>query len=219
MVVHPIQIILICVNFKLDFLVENKFYLKVLHVCISQVIYNIRVRSASALQSLACGYRSAAHIVYITYISHFLFSDSAMSSLSPLHNGSGSMPVLQAILVIMIASLCHLCTESYLIRQDSFRSSTISTTPNHFLDGCSFKSQRTDDIFQCSRMCLSDYHCLSFNYKHIGGGVCQLNSKNVEGLEDSLLYLQGFTYGEMQNLSVSIILSNKSPIYYHSLFI
>ena len=110
------------------------------------------------------------------------------------------------ILAIMEISLL---AKSYLIRDEHFRSSSIRTTENYKLLDHSFRQQRSHDILDCAHACLSDDRCFSFNFNYGGDGDCYLNERNASGMEEMLLFQQGYTYGELQNISVSILLGGR----------
>ncbi|KAK3737516.1 hypothetical protein QZH41_010628, partial [Actinostola sp. cb2023] len=116
------------------------------------------------------------------------------------------------ILVVTVA-IC-LRVKSYLIREDQFRSSSIKTIENYMLDGYSYRTQRSIDILDCAQACLAEKLCLSFNFNHGGNGGCHLNSRNAVGVEEYLLFFQGYMYGEMQNFSEPVFVSpgNRVPV-------
>ena len=92
-----------------------------------------------------------------------------------------------------------------LIRTDTHRSTTVSSTDDHVLIGCTIYKQRTYDFLSCAQSCLTHPNCMSFNYENIENGVCELNRDATDG--SILLVLTtrtGYTFGQFLNITVSI---------------
>ena len=92
-----------------------------------------------------------------------------------------------------------------LIRTDTRRSTTVSSTDDHVLNGYTIHKQRTYDLLSCAQLCLAHPNCMSFNYENIENGVCELNRDATDG--SILLVLTtrtGYTFGQFLNITVSI---------------
>ena len=92
-----------------------------------------------------------------------------------------------------------------LIRTDTHRSTTVSSTDDHVLNGCTIYKQRTYDFLSCAQLCLARPNCMSFNYENIENGVCELNRDATDGsIVVALTTRTGYTFGQFLNISVSI---------------
>ena len=92
-----------------------------------------------------------------------------------------------------------------LIRTDTHRSTTVSSTDDHVLNGCTIYKQRTYDFLSCAQLCLAHPNCMSFNYENLENGVCELNRDATDGsVLVALTTRTGYTFGQFLNISVSI---------------
>ena len=92
-----------------------------------------------------------------------------------------------------------------LIRTDTQRSTTVSSTDDHVLNGSAIYKQRTSDFLSCAQSCLAHPNCMSFNYENIENGVCELNRDATDGsILVALTTRIGYTFGQFLNITVSI---------------
>ena len=92
-----------------------------------------------------------------------------------------------------------------LIRTDTRRSTTVSSTDDHVLSGYTIHKQRTYDFLSCAQLCLAHPNCMSFNYENIENGVCELNRDATDGsILVALTTRTGYNFGQFLNISVSI---------------
>ena len=93
-----------------------------------------------------------------------------------------------------------------LQRTETSRSSTVSITDNHVLNGCSIHKQRSYDFLSCVHLCLTRSGCTSVNYENVENGMCELNrppSPTSVTNTSTLIARLGHSFGQ---LVVSIIL-------------
>ncbi|XP_073258293.1 uncharacterized protein [Porites lutea] len=89
-----------------------------------------------------------------------------------------------------------------LIRTDTQRSTTVSSTDDHVLNGSAIYKQRTSDFLSCAQSCLAHPNCMSFNYENIENGVCELNRDATDGsILVALTTRIGYTFGQFLNIT------------------
>ena len=112
------------------------------------------------------------------------------------------------IIVLPLLMTCSSPVKMSLIRNDDSRSSIISVTKGHVLTGHVIHKKRTYDIMACAQLCLARLKCMSFNYENTRNGICELNSKGLDGDivvgKNVLSSKKGYSFSQLIDLSVSI---------------
>ena len=68
---------------------------------------------------------------------------------------------------LVVFTTCTTPVRMLLIRTDTRRSTTVSSTDDHVLSGYTIHKQRTYDFLSCAQLCLAHPNCMSFNYENI----------------------------------------------------
>ena len=106
---------------------------------------------------------------------------------------------------LVVFTTCPTPVRMLLIRTDTQRSTTVSSTDDHVLNGSAIYKQRTSDFLSCAQSCLAHPNCMSFNYENIENGVCELNRDATDGsILVALTTRIGYTFGQFLNITVSI---------------
>ena len=87
---------------------------------------------------------------------------------------------------------------------DPEQSTHVLLKENRFFYGHVVKSQRAYDLLACARLCLARVYCDSFNFENVENGTCEMTSAKRTTRAESLIYIQGYVFGQLINREVSL---------------